>query len=94
MEQKTALPDFNRYKTDPPTITPVIPAYRAARCISIVLTGIPKFVSFIVVVDDYSPDNTAELVKQSHDIWVEVLRNKNNLGVAELFWQAMPKRRN
>jgi glycosyltransferase involved in cell wall biosynthesis len=76
MEQKTALTDFDKYKTDLPTIAVAIPAYRAARYISAVLRGIPEFVSFIVVVDDCSPDNTAEVVKQSDDIRVEVLRNE------------------
>jgi dolichol-phosphate mannosyltransferase len=81
MEQNTALPDFNRYKIDLPTIAVVIPAYRAARYISTVLSGIPEFVSFIVVVDDCSSDNTAEVVKQSDDTRVEILRNEKKLGV-------------
>lgn len=81
MEQKTAFPVFDTQDKDLPIIAVVIPAYRAAKHILTVLKGIPEFVSIIVVVDDCSPDNTSELVKQSKDARVELVLHKENLGV-------------
>jgi dolichol-phosphate mannosyltransferase len=64
-------------------IAVVIPAYRAERHIAGVLRGIPGFVSWIVVVDDCSPDNTAEIVEEAarDDSRIVLIRHEVNQGV-------------
>jgi glycosyltransferase involved in cell wall biosynthesis len=64
-----------------PLIAVVIPAYRAERQILKVLSGIPSFVSFIVVVDDCSPDTTAELVRNHTDPRIHLVSHSANQGV-------------
>ena len=59
----------------------MIPAYRVAAQIAGVLSGIPSFVSMIVVVDDASPDDTAAIVQQSNDPRVHLIRRPTNGGV-------------
>ena len=60
----------------------VIPAYKAQTEILGVLEQIPEIVTRIIVVDDACPDGTGELVqKNSKDKRVEVIFNKENLGV-------------
>jgi glycosyltransferase involved in cell wall biosynthesis len=61
----------------------VIPAYRAEDRIAGVLKGIPEFVSTIVVVDDRSPDGTAERVEMiaREDSRVHLVRHETNQGV-------------
>jgi dolichol-phosphate mannosyltransferase len=59
----------------------VIPAYQAEQQILKVLTGIPQFVSNIIVVDDCSPDRTAELVLGCDDPRICVISHKHNQGV-------------
>ena len=66
-----------------PTIAIVIPAYRAAAHIRSVLAGIPSFVDLIVVVDDASPDDTADCVKTWNDSRVHLIRHSQNQGVGE-----------
>jgi glycosyltransferase involved in cell wall biosynthesis len=64
-----------------PTIAVVIPAFRAAAHIKGVLAGIPDFVSTIVVVNDSSPDETADLVAHWHDARVQLISHQANQGV-------------
>jgi glycosyltransferase involved in cell wall biosynthesis len=59
----------------------VIPAFRAEKHILKVLRGIPEFVSWIVVVDDCSPDGTSELATQSRDPRIQLIRHQENQGV-------------
>ena len=70
--------DFRRYR-----IAAVIPAYRVEREILSVLADLPDFICHIIVVDDASPDRTAELVEQAarQDGRVALLRHKKNRGV-------------
>ena len=49
--------NFSKFK-----IAVVIPAYRVERDIQEVLRGIPSYVKAIIVVDDASPDSSADLV--------------------------------
>jgi dolichol-phosphate mannosyltransferase len=64
-----------------PTIAVVIPAYLSEKHILTVLAGIPPFVSFIVVVNDCSPDRTPELVRACTDSRIYLVSHKNNQGV-------------
>ena len=60
----------------------VIPAYKTRNEILTVLEQIPGIVTRIIVIDDACPDGTGELVqKNSSDKRVEVIFNKENLGV-------------
>jgi dolichol-phosphate mannosyltransferase len=64
-------------------IAVVIPAYRAAMHIAGVLRGIPDFVTWIVVVEDCSPDDTAAIVEGEarRDPRIRLLRLTENQGV-------------
>lgn len=65
-----------------PIVIAVIPAYKSGTAILEVISGIPKEVSKIIVVDDCCPDGTGELVKSNvRDSRVEVIKNGYNLGV-------------
>ena len=64
-----------------PVIAVVIPAYCAEKQILKVLAGIPAFVSFVVVVDDSSPDKTSELVHNLNDPRVHLVSHQTNQGV-------------
>lgn len=64
-----------------PVIAVVIPAFRAASHIQDVLAGIPRYVRHIVVVDDCSPDETADLVRQWRDPRVQLVSHRQNQGV-------------
>ena len=59
----------------------VIPAYRAAGQILQVIGGMPPGVDDILVVDDASPDDTAERVEALKDPRVVLLRHERNQGV-------------
>jgi dolichol-phosphate mannosyltransferase len=59
----------------------IIPAFRAEKHILKVLAGIPRFVSFIIVVDDCSPDRTAELVRTCLDSRIYLVSHEKNRGV-------------
>lgn len=60
----------------------VIPSYNEAKNIASVISGIPKFVDHIVVVDDASKDNTAEVVRNlsNDNKRLVLLQNSKNLG--------------
>ena len=64
-----------------PAVAVVIPAYRAARTIENVIAGVPSFVRHIVVVDDGSPDETADVVRRAGDPRVELVSHETNQGV-------------
>ena len=76
----TPLPweEGNKY-----SIAAVIPCYRVEREIQSVLRGIPKYVKYIIVVDDGSPDSTADLVIAfaKKDKRIVLIRHGSNLGV-------------
>jgi dolichol-phosphate mannosyltransferase len=64
-------------------ISVVIPSYRAEKYILKTLSGIPPFVSHIIVVNDCSPDRTEELVRQCNDPRVHLVSHEINQGVGE-----------
>ena len=63
------------------SIAVVIPAYRVAPFIMDVITQIPTEVDHIIVVDDASPDNLQEVLRQITDPRLIVLRHPVNRGV-------------
>jgi dolichol-phosphate mannosyltransferase len=65
------------------SISVVIPAYRAAGKLPIVIAGIPTQISWIIIVDDASPDNTLDIARQcaETDPRVIVLSHTVNQGV-------------
>lgn len=65
------------------SIAMVIPAYRVEKEISAVLAGAPEFIRHIIVVDDASPDSTADLVAAAarRDERIILMRHAQNLGV-------------
>ena len=63
------------------TVAVVVPAYREERLIGRTLAGIPAWVDAIHVVDDASPDSTAEVARAVRDPRVRVLRHAENRGV-------------
>lgn len=70
--------NFTKFK-----ITVVIPAYRTEREILSVLQGVPAFVRNIIVVDDASPDSSADLVTAAakRDKRITLIRHEKNQGV-------------
>ena len=64
-------------------IAAVIPCYRVEREIQSVLQAVPAYIKHIIVVDDTSPDSTADLVaaasKEDHRILL--IRHPSNQGV-------------
>ena len=61
----------------------VIPAYRVADTIEAVISDLPDYLRYIIVVDDASPDNTSELVETlaSRDRRIVLVRSEQNQGV-------------
>lgn len=59
-------------------IVAIIPTYNNARTIGEVINGIKKFLAEIIVVNDGSTDNTAEIVKQCDNI--EIISFSQNRG--------------
>lgn len=59
----------------------VIPAYRVAGQIERVIRGLPDWIASIVVVEDESPDDTAERVTRLGDPRVTLVRHAENRGV-------------
>lgn len=62
-------------------IAVVIPAYKVETHICRVLSSIPKYVDQIIVVEDKSPDNTADVVSSFKDSRVTLIRHEKNTGV-------------
>lgn len=62
-------------------IAVVIPAYNVEKSIVKVLTGIPKYVDAIVVVNDASKDNTEEAIRSVKDKRITLVSHKKNMGV-------------
>jgi len=61
----------------------VIPAYRTEKEILDVLRGIPTFIRYIIVVDDASPDSSADLVSAAakRNRRIVLVRHEKNQGV-------------
>jgi len=67
---------------DKPKIAVVIPAYKVAAHILVVINRVGPEVDEIIVVDDCCPESSGELVKKnSTDTRVTVVKHKKNLGV-------------
>ena len=64
-------------------IAAVIPCYRVEREIQSVLQAVPAYIKHIIVVDDASPDSTAELVTAcaKEDDRILLIRHASNQGV-------------
>lgn len=77
MERETPV-EFHKYR-----IAAVIPCYRVEREIQSVLQKVPAYIKHIIVVDDASPDSTADLVTASakQDERVLLIRHPSNRGV-------------
>ena len=63
------------------SVAVVVPAYREEELIGATLGGIPGFVDRVYVVDDASPDGTAERARAFGDSRIEVVRHERNRGV-------------
>lgn len=59
----------------------MVPAYNEAEHITNVIRGIPDFVDHIVVVDDASTDNTADVARSAAASRVEITRHSSNQGL-------------
>jgi dolichol-phosphate mannosyltransferase len=70
--------DFNKFR-----IAAVIPAYCVEADIQAVLRGLPPYIKYIIVVDDASPDSSADIVTASakEDKRVILIRHRQNEGV-------------
>jgi dolichol-phosphate mannosyltransferase len=70
--------DFKKYR-----IAAIIPAYRVERDIGSVLNGLPAYIKYIIVVEDASPDATANLVAAAakKDKRIILIRHARNMGV-------------
>lgn len=75
---KVSVAELRKYD-----IAAVIPCYRVEREIVPVITNLPRFVKHILVVDDASPDATAEHVTKlaKKDKRLILIRHEKNLGV-------------
>ena len=64
-------------------IAAVIPCYRVEREIQSVLQAVPAYIKHIIVVDDASPDSTADLVTAfaKDDQRILLIRHPANQGV-------------
>jgi dolichol-phosphate mannosyltransferase len=76
--ERENFPEFHNYR-----IVAVIPCYRVEKEIQSVMEAVPSYIKHIVVVDDASPDSTADLVATSakHDDRILLIRHSSNQGV-------------
>jgi len=59
----------------------VMPAYNESAHIANTISRVPSIVDKIIVVDDASTDNTVQIVRDIKDERIEIIENKENLGV-------------
>ncbi|HEY5728615.1 MAG TPA: glycosyltransferase family 2 protein [Anaerolineales bacterium] len=71
-------PDFSGYN-----IAAVIPCYYVEQEIDSVLTSIPRYLQHIIMVDDASPDSTADIISEAakKDGRIILIRHQTNQGV-------------
>ncbi len=62
-------------------ITVVVPAYNECEHILSVITKIPDFIDYVVVVDDCSTDQTVQILQPHLNKRLMLYRNEHNLGV-------------
>ena len=62
-------------------IAVIIPAYKVAHKIELVISNIPNFVKTIIVVNDASPDSTAKVLAEITDPRLIVIHHEKNQGV-------------
>ena len=62
-------------------IAVIIPAYKVAHKIELVISNIPNFVKTIIVVNDASPDSTAKVLAEITDPRIIVIHHEKNQGV-------------
>lgn len=72
-----------RNPTSVPRVVVIIPGYRCENTISAVIQGLPAWVASIIYVDDDSPDDALEVVRelQSNDPRITILQHAANQGV-------------
>ncbi|HEX7184326.1 MAG TPA: glycosyltransferase family 2 protein [Thermoanaerobaculia bacterium] len=75
------MPSRLELADSPARVAVVIPAFRVARHIENVIRGLPDFISDVIVVDDASPDETAQIVDGLADPRIHLLRHERNGGV-------------
>lgn len=65
------------------SIAAVIPCFRVEREIAAVIAGLPDYIQHVILIDDASPDNTAQLVTDlaSQDARIVLIRHEKNQGV-------------
>ncbi len=70
--------DFTKY-----SIATVIPAYQVEKNIETVITGLPPYIKYIIVVDDASSDSCSDLVTAAakKDKRIILIRHEQNKGV-------------
>lgn len=70
--------EFSKYR-----IAAVIPAYRVEKDIDAVMRGLPPYINHIIVVDDASPDSSADVIAASveRDRRVILMLHRKNEGV-------------
>ncbi len=62
-------------------IAVIVPAYKVAKQLEKVVSSMPDFVDYIVVVDDFCPEESGNSIDNTPDKRRFVLYNKTNLGV-------------
>jgi len=75
---KTTAIDFQKHD-----IAVVIPCYRVEQQINLVIASLPRYLKYIIIVDDASPDGTSDLVMEStkKDRRIILIRHEQNRGV-------------
>ena len=76
--EKSSNIDLRKY-----AIAVVIPCHRVEREISAVITNLPRYLKYIIVVDDASPDKTSEIIKSlaQKDRRIFLICHEKNQGV-------------